>query len=233
MATTVLLISKNENLHHQIESKLNGFHVFVNRNESFDLNQLTNSFGILWDIASVPLPPQRVIISLIRTKTPGPILLLANEHSLAPQPVLSKKVFLTYHFDDLIAKDDPSEICFRLIQNIWAYQRTEQISSNPHHDKSLTTRHIRIDLDTFEVTAFDKQVKLSPIEYKLLLFFISNADVVLTRIQIAAHVWENTSSATLRIIDTHISKLRKKIELDQKHPQIIKTVRSFGYMFSD
>lgn len=69
-------------------------------------------------------------------------------------------------------------------------------------------------------------VELSPLEYKLLLFFMENEDRVYTREQLMDLVWGNAIEVTDRNVDQHISKLRKKINSQYYH---IKTVHGTGY----
>ena len=69
-------------------------------------------------------------------------------------------------------------------------------------------------------------VELSPLEYKLLLFFMENENKVYTREQLMELVWGNAMDVTDRNVDQHISKLRKKINSQYFH---IKTVHGTGY----
>nr|WP_252893223.1 response regulator transcription factor [Lentilactobacillus otakiensis] len=115
-------------------------------------------------------------------------------------------------------------------KKIWVYQNKDnlQLTQQSQESESLVVGHLKIDLSKFEVNNGNQKLNLSPIEYKLLLFFVSNSNTVLSRTQIASAVWGNTTGATLRIIDTHISNLRKKIEVEPKNPQMLTTIRDLG-----
>lgn len=71
--------------------------------------------------------------------------------------------------------------------------------------------------------------ELRSMEYKLLIYLLENTGRVITRDEILDNVWcdENTCYATIAV---HIKELRKKIELDTKNPEIIKTVWGVGYV---
>jgi len=70
-------------------------------------------------------------------------------------------------------------------------------------------------------------VDLSPTEYRLLHFLITNVGKVLSRWQILDHVWDYGYEGDPTIVESYVSQLRKKI--DTSPPSIIRTVRSIGY----
>ncbi len=79
----------------------------------------------------------------------------------------------------------------------------------------------------------DEEVDLTPIEYKLLLFFLKNEGRIFNRREILNRVWSSDSThyGDDRTVDVHIRHLRTKIEEDPSHPQFLKTVRGVGYSF--
>ncbi|WP_369473064.1 winged helix-turn-helix domain-containing protein [Secundilactobacillus kimchicus] len=77
------------------------------------------------------------------------------------------------------------------------------------------------------------QLPISKREYRLLLFFVQHQNVVLSRSQLAEGVWGSDRGSTMRAVDAHISRLRQLIEDDPKHPQLLRTVRGFGYILSE
>lgn len=72
----------------------------------------------------------------------------------------------------------------------------------------------------------NNRLELTPNEYNLLEYLLENRDIALTREQILNHVWGYDYYGDIRTIDTHIKRLRKKIE---PYHEKIKTVRSVGY----
>jgi two-component system response regulator ResD len=73
-----------------------------------------------------------------------------------------------------------------------------------------------------------RKLDLSPKEYDLLLYFINNAGVALSRGQILNAVWNYDFFGDTRTVDTHIKKLRIKLK---DKADLIQTIRGFGYMF--
>lgn len=104
--------------------------------------------------------------------------------------------------------------------------------NNPTSVKdSISIGEIEINKASKSVTVGSKEVVLTPIEYSLLMYFVDNRDIVLSRDQILNAVWGYDYFGDVRTVDTHVKRLRKKL-LDQS--KWIKTSRGFGYrMVSD
>ncbi len=77
----------------------------------------------------------------------------------------------------------------------------------------------------------EREVELTPIEYDLLYTLARHAGRVLSREQLIEHVWGYDYYGDDRIIDTHIRRLRRKIEDDSAAPAFVVTVRGAGYRF--
>jgi DNA-binding response OmpR family regulator len=88
-----------------------------------------------------------------------------------------------------------------------------------------------LDLAAHSFTRGGNAVPLSPKEYELLRFFVSNSGKALSRDTIMSSVWGYDCSVTPRSIDRFVTMLRQKIEPDPAHPRYIQTVREFGYRF--
>ncbi len=78
------------------------------------------------------------------------------------------------------------------------------------------------------------EIELTPIEYKLLLFFLRNEGRTFNRRELLNRVWSADSRhyGDERTVDVHIRHLRKKIETEPSRPEFLKTVRGVGYMFA-
>ena len=87
---------------------------------------------------------------------------------------------------------------------------------------------VSIDRDARQVVIDGKNVDLSPTEYKLLNYLMTNAGKALSRRQILNKVWNYEYYGDLRTVDTHINRLR--IKLGDKG-YVIKTVRGYGYRY--
>jgi DNA-binding response OmpR family regulator len=89
----------------------------------------------------------------------------------------------------------------------------------------------RLDMQAHIFTRAGQPVALSPKEYDLLRFLVTNAGRALSRDTIMNSVWGYDCSVTPRSIDRFVTMLRQKIEPDPSHPRYIQTVREFGYRF--
>jgi two-component system OmpR family response regulator len=74
---------------------------------------------------------------------------------------------------------------------------------------------------------------LTTLEFDLLSMFISYPGRVWSRSQIIDRIWGSDFYGDERVVDTHIARLRKKIELDPAQPTFLKTVIGVGYKFED
>ena len=89
----------------------------------------------------------------------------------------------------------------------------------------LTCGDLVMDDGAHRVTRGDTEINLSPVEYRLLRYLLSNAGQVLSRSQILEAVWGYEYGDS--VIETAVSQLRKKV--DEARPKLIHTVRGFGY----
>ena len=89
-------------------------------------------------------------------------------------------------------------------------------------------KDLKIDRITRKVFRENKEIKLGPIEYKLLDFLIKSPQRVYSREQLLNNVWGESINVETRTVDVHIRRLRKAINIDKKN-DLIRTVRSSGY----
>lgn len=100
------------------------------------------------------------------------------------------------------------------------------------------TRHFTVDLDQHSAIRHledntSELLELTTLEFKLLVTFVSYPSRVWSRTQLIDQLWGNDFFGDDRVVDTHIRRLRKKIEPDASHPSYIKTVVGMGYKFED
>lgn len=89
-------------------------------------------------------------------------------------------------------------------------------------------KDLKIDRIAKKVFRENKEIKLGPIEYKLLDFLIKSPQRVYSREQLLSNVWGESINVESRTVDVHIRRLRKAINIDKKN-DLIRTVRSSGY----
>jgi DNA-binding response OmpR family regulator len=88
---------------------------------------------------------------------------------------------------------------------------------------------VRVDLETHQVYRAGVPVSLRPKEYGLLLALLGARGRVVTRLELLRAVWGYADEAETRTVDTHVARLRLRLEDDPSHPRHIVTVRSLGY----
>lgn len=90
---------------------------------------------------------------------------------------------------------------------------------------------LEIDLASHRISREGAEVKLTAIEFKLLAYLAAHAGRVLTHQAILAHVWGLADITHTEYLRVYIRQLRKKLEADPDHPQIILTEAGVGYRF--
>lgn len=97
-----------------------------------------------------------------------------------------------------------------------------------------TCQDIVVDAASATVYKGGHKIFLTSLEYRLLLVFMKNIDMLLTRDQLFEKLWDITGSEgiTENTLNVHIKRLREKVEDDPKNPQFIQTVRGLGYKVS-
>jgi len=94
----------------------------------------------------------------------------------------------------------------------------------------LECNSLSLDPSTRRVTANGINLELSPLEFRLLFFFMNNPEQIYSRGQLLEQVW-GTIHVEERTVDVHVRRLRKLLE-PSGHDRLIQTVRGSGYMFS-
>jgi len=90
---------------------------------------------------------------------------------------------------------------------------------------------LRLDFKKFEATKGGAPLELSPREFLILKYLIEHRGQVVSRDQLLNGVWSYDSFPSTRTVDTHIAKLRAKIESTPNNPQFLITVHGIGYKF--
>jgi DNA-binding response OmpR family regulator len=90
---------------------------------------------------------------------------------------------------------------------------------------------VTVDIDRHEATKDGGPLELTPREFRLLGYFLSHKGEVVSREELLDAVWGYDTIPFTRTVDTHIAKLRKKIEDDPSDPHHLITVHRLGYKF--
>ena len=124
--------------------------------------------------------------------------------------------------DDYIAKPfRPRELVTR-IKNILRLTRGTNLV--------IRIGNILVDMDKGIVSKNGEDLHLSALEYRLLLVFLGNRGIVLSRTQLLEAIWDIAGDfVNDNTLTVYIKRLREKLEEDPQNPEIIKTVRGLGY----
>ena len=151
-----------------------------------------------------------------------PIIMLT-----AKSEELDKILGLELGADDYITK--PFSVR-ELLARVKAVLRRFSISEP--ESKVLAFGNLTADFDKREILVNDKKLDLTLKEFELLEILIRNKGKILTRDTLLDKIWGYEYIGETRTVDVHIRYLRKKIELDDKNPKLIETIRGVGYRFN-
>jgi len=140
---------------------------------------------------------------------------------------LDKIIGLELGADDYITK--PFSIR-ELLARIKAILRRSKLSMG--NEELYKTKEISINFERREVTILDKKIDLTLKEFELLEILVKNRGKILTRETLLDKIWGYEYYGETRTVDVHIRYLRKKIEVDDKNPKFIETIRGVGYRFN-
>ena len=113
-----------------------------------------------------------------------------------------------------------------LLARVRALTRRERRPLSPER---IEIRHIAIDVAGQRVWAHGREVSLTSREYALLEYLARRAGEVVSRADIAEHVWDEHYDAFSNIVDVYIQRLRRKIDDDAGQDPLIRTRRGQGY----
>jgi DNA-binding response OmpR family regulator len=154
-----------------------------------------------------------------------PILMLT-----ARSTELDRVLGLEMGADDYLAK--PFSV-LELVARVKAIFRLVDMLTGPDSGERtlIETKDLKIDVEKREVTVRGVSVPLTAKEFQLLLHFALNPGRVYTRSQLLDHVWGYSHSGYEHTVNSHINRLRAKIEIDPNSPEYIQTVWGVGYKF--
>ncbi|HEY4826658.1 MAG TPA: response regulator transcription factor, partial [Solirubrobacteraceae bacterium] len=142
----------------------------------------------------------------------------------ARDAVEDKIAGLTVGGDDYIAKPFSLD---ELVARVRAMVRRNHLATRREESGVLRYADLVLDEDRLEVSRGSRLISLTPTEFRLLRFLMLNAGRVLSKAQILDHVWQYDFGGDGNVVETFISYLRRKIDVEE--PPLIQTVRGFGY----
>ncbi len=159
----------------------------------------------------------------IREKSSVPIIILSAKSEDA-----DKILGLNIGADDYVTKPfNPLELVARVKSQIRRYTKLGNVAEENH--KVYQTGGLIINDDLKEVTVDGEAVKLTPIEYNILLLLVKNQGKVFSINQIYESIWNEDAIGADNTVAVHIRHIREKIEINAKEPRYLKVVWGIGY----
>ena len=158
-----------------------------------------------------------------------------REYSSIPIIILSAKsedtdkiLGLNIGADDYICKPfNPLELVARVKSNL---RRYTSLGSLTGENKAIyQVGGLVLNDDTKQVTVDDEPVKMTPIEYNILLLLMKNQGRVFSINQISESIWNEDAIGADNTVAVHIRHIREKIEINPKEPRYLKVVWGVGY----
>ncbi|MHA7962502.1 response regulator transcription factor [Paenibacillus sp. CAU 1782] len=193
-------------------------------NEGLQL-ALTGTYDMILLDLMLPGMSGYELCKAIRDKYDIPILMVT-----AKSEIVDKVRGLGVGADDYIAKPfSPTELIARVKANLAQYQRLTNGGAN--RTREVHAGPVRINQLTHRVYVHQQEVEFKNKEYELLLFLVSNPDIVFSKEQLYERIWEMDAIGDLKTVAVHINRLREKIESNPQYPKHIQTVWGAGYRF--
>ncbi|HBG8469196.1 response regulator transcription factor [Clostridioides difficile] len=164
----------------------------------------------------------------IREKRNIPIILLS-----AKSEDMDKIIGLNMGADDYITKPfNPLELTARVKSQLRRYINLGDFSNtNNSNDTNyiLKSGGLELNTDTKIVSLDGEEIKMTPLEYKILTLLMSRKGKIFSSHEIYENVWNEDAYSCERTIAVHIRRIREKIEINPKEPKYLKVVWGIGY----
>jgi DNA-binding response OmpR family regulator len=231
-ATSLLVIEDDENISAAIEE-------YFSRS---GYNVTTAADGVAGVEAAVKARPDVVVLDLMLPKMDGlavckelrlknpqmPIIMLT-----AKDDVVDKVLGLEMGADDYITKPFSLREVEARIKSVLRRARASAAAGDGLDETPIVRGTLRVDPVRREVTISDRHIDLTPKEFDLLRLFAANPGRVFPRKYLLEKIWDYSYEGYDRTIDSHINRLRAKIEENPEKPQLVLTVWGIGYKFTD
>ena len=161
-----------------------------------------------------------------------------REHSSIPIIILSAKsedadkiLGLNIGADDYVTKPfNPLELVARVKSNLRRYTELGNVDSKDADSEYIfRAGGLVLNDNSKSVTVDGEDVKLTKIEYNILMFLIKNKGKVFSISQIYENIWNENAVSVDNTVAVHIRHIREKIEIDPKNPKYLKVVWGVGY----
>lgn len=223
MANTILVVEDDQGLQKYLKELLldNGYSVQIASDGVQALNSIQKLAPdlILLDLGLPNMTGEAVCLE-VRKKYPDLRIIILTAKDGAADIVQG----LNLGADDYMTKPF---IADELLARIKARLRYKEGG-----DTKLRVGDLELDNKTLTVERKSNQIQLTPQEFKLLQYLMSNKGRILTREMILNRVWLYSADIETRVVDVYMGYLRKKIDKGYEKP-LIHSVRGFGYMIKE
>lgn len=210
-----------------------GYHV-SQASDGKEMHQIMNEQQVDLVMLDINLPGEDGLMltrQLRSTSDVGIILITARDDSI------DRIVGLEMGADDYCTKPlELRELLVRVRNLLWriskASSKPEIESSAKVNDNIVTFNGWTFDIERRALNKGDTAVKLTKAEYEMLVAFTANRNKVMSRERILNLISHRVDAPNDRTIDVLVRRLRNKIEVDPKKPQLFITVHGEGYMFA-
>lgn len=206
--------------------EINGFEVTIETDGVSGMNTaLKGGFQLVLLDLMLPKIDGFTVCRSLREHLDIPILMVT-----AKKEDIDKIRGLGLGADDYIVKPfSPGELVARVQAHIAAYNR---LKGGIHEiQPEITVGAIRINPKSHRVFVKEQEISLKNKEYELLLFLVTNADIVFDKETLYERIWGMDAVGDNATVAVHINRLREKIEDDPSSPHYIETVWGVGYRF--
>ena len=160
----------------------------------------------------------------IRETSSIPIIILSAKSEDA-----DKILGLNIGADDYVTKPfNPLELVARVKSNLRRYTTLGSLEQ-AENTRIYQVGGLKMNDDTKEVEVDGEQVKLTPIEYNILLLLVKNQGKVFSLNQIYENIWNEDAIGADNTVAVHIRHIREKIEINPREPRYLKVVWGVGY----
>ena len=220
---TILMVEDDSGVQKYLKELLldNGFHVQIASDGVLAMNMLqkTQPDLVLLDLGLPNMSGEAVCLEIRKQYPELPVIILTAKDSISD--IVGG---LNLGADDYITKPFVAD---ELLARIKA--RLRQTNGG---DTKLTVGDLELDNNTLEVKRGPKTIQLTPQEFKLLQYLMSNKGRILTRDMILNRVWLYSQDIETRVVDVYIGYLRKKVDSGFSK-KLLHSVRGFGYLIKE
>jgi two-component system, OmpR family, response regulator len=224
--TTVLVIDDEEQIRALLDSTLRfaGFDVVQASDATSALHACTASEidVIVLDVGLPDMDGFEMVRILRSRDVVTPVLMLT-----ARTEVDDRVLGLRLGADDYVTKPFSAAEIVARVEALLRRSAPAAPERDPNDDV-LRLDDLVVDLARIRITRAGRPIELSPTEFRLLVYLLENAGLVLSKTQILQHVWGYDFGGDANVVERFVSNLRRKIDDGHERP-LLQTMRGFGY----